>query len=68
MGSYPSLNELTFFGPNFSESVQNWLQNYSSNGVFDYYDILAILLGAMSAYWVLKQTQPREVGNGHLKT
>ena len=55
------LNQLTFFTATFGDSALFWLQNYSSNAVFDYYDILAILLGAISAYWVLKQTQQREV-------
>ena len=63
-----SINEVTFFGKQLSAYVLNWLQNYTLNAVFDYYDILAILLGAMSAYWVLTQTQQREVEHGHVKT
>ena len=63
-----TLNKYTFFDEQLSAYVLNWLQNYSLNAVFDYYDLLAILLGAMSAYWVLKQTQQREMRNGHIKT
>ena len=62
-----TLNELIFFNSLFSDSVLLWLHNYSLNTVFDYFDLLAILLGAMGAYWVLIQTQ-REIKNGHFKT
>lgn len=61
-------NVHTILGKQTGAYIVNWLQNYSFNAVFDYYDILAILLGAMSAYWVLKQTQLREVENEHIKT
>ncbi len=47
--------------------ISNWLQNYSLNTVFDDRDVLAILLGAISAYWVLKQTQQREAQNERIK-
>ena len=63
-----SLNELRFISTKLSDSVLLWLQNYSLNTVFDYYDILAISLGAISAYWVLKLTQQREVEHEHTKT
>lgn len=62
-----TLNELTFLNSQISNSALLWIQNYSLNTVFDYYDLLAILLGAMSAYWVLTQTQ-QEVENGHIET
>ena len=38
-----------------------WLQDYARNTVFDFYDLLAILLGAICAYRVLTRTQKREV-------
>ncbi len=63
-----TLYEHTFFGQQLSVTVWNWIESYSLNAVFDYYDILAILLGAISAYWVLTQTQKKEVENEYIKT
>lgn len=57
-------HELNLTGEHTSHTVLHWLQQYSFNAVFDYYDLLAILLGALSAYWVLTQTQQREVQHG----
>jgi hypothetical protein len=63
-----ALNEYNLYDKQFDPSVLEWLQNYSSNTVFDYFDVLAILLGAICAYWILRQTQKRELENGHVKT
>lgn len=60
---FSNLNELSIFSTIKSNKVLLWIQNYSTNAVFDYYDIVAILLGALSGYWVLKQTQQKEVDN-----
>ena len=57
-----------FFDGLLSVFISNWLQNYSLNTVFDDRDVLAILLGAISAYWVLRQTKQREAQNGRIKT
>ena len=51
-----------------NSTLLNWAHNYSLNAVFDYYDILAILLGAICAYWLLTKTQQQGVENEHIKS